>query len=76
METLLILSAAVAFAVCVHFGVGFLFQLFRGFVGSTVAICDRSSVSRPDFRANEASYAFIAAIIAGMPTRFMTRVIL
>jgi hypothetical protein len=69
VETLLILSPAVAFAVCVHFGVGFSFQLFRGFVGPTVAICDRSSVSGPDFRANEASYAFMAAIIAGMPTK-------
>lgn len=76
METLLILSAVVAFAVCVHFGVGFSFRLFRGFVGPMGALCDRSSVSGPDFRANEASYAFIAAIIAGMPIRFMTRVIL
>jgi uncharacterized membrane protein YeaQ/YmgE (transglycosylase-associated protein family) len=76
VETLLILSAAVASAVCVHFGVGFLFQLFRGFVGSTVAICDRSSISGPYFRANEASYAFMAAIIAGMPMIFITRVML
>ena len=76
VETLQILSAAVAFAVRVHFGVGSSFWLFRGFVEPTVAICDRSSVSGPDFRANEGSYAFIAAIIAGMPIRFMTRVML
>jgi hypothetical protein len=76
VETLLILSAAVAFAVSVHFGVVSSFRLFRGFVGPTVAICERSSVSGPNFRANEASYAFIAAIIAGMPIIFMTRVIL
>ena len=76
VETLLILSAAVAFAVCVHFGVGSSFRLFRGFVGPTVAICDRSSISGPYFRANEASYAFMAAIIAGMPMIFITRVML
>lgn len=76
METLLILSAAVAFVVCVHFGVGFSFRLFREFVQPTVAICDRPCILGSDFRANEGSYAFIAAIIAGMPIRFMTRVML
>ena len=76
VETLLILSAAVAFVFCVHFGVGSSFRLLRGFVGPTVAICDRSSASGPNFKANEASYTFIAAIIAGMPIMFMTRVML
>lgn len=76
MEILLILGLAVAFAVRVHFGLGFSFRLYRAFVGSMAAICDRSSVLAPDFSVNEASYAFIAAIIAGMPIMFMTRVIL
>ena len=76
METLLILGPALAFAVCVHFGVGFSFRLFRGPVGPRIAICDRSSVPGRYFRASEASYAFMAAIIAGMPIRFMTRVML
>ncbi|MEO9517791.1 MAG: hypothetical protein ABJG55_18975 [Paracoccaceae bacterium] len=76
VETVLILGPAVAFAVCVHFGVGSSFRLFRGFEGPTVAVYASSSVSCPDFRANEASHAFIAAIIAGMPMMFMTRVIL
>ena len=76
VETRLILCGAVAFAVCIHFGVRSSFRLFRGFAWSTVAICDRSSVLTLDFRANEASYVFIAAIIAGIPMIFITRVIL
>lgn len=76
MEALLTLSAALAFVFCVYFGLRSSFRLFRGFAGSTVAMCDRSSVSGPNFRANEASYALIAAIMAGMPIRFMTRAIL
>ena len=76
VEILHLLRPAVAFAVCVPFGAGFSFRVFRGGVGPKVAICDRSSVLAPDVRANEASYAFIAAIIAGMAMMFITQVTL
>lgn len=44
--------------------------------GAVVAIRDGLNLGAADFRANEAPYAFIAPIIAGIPMMFMTRVIL
>ena len=67
METPLIAMPAVVFDVCVRFGVRSSFGLPRWIVGTAVAKCDRSGILGANSSANEAAYALIAAIIAGMP---------
>ena len=76
METRLIAMPTVVLDVCVRFGVRSSFWRARWIGGSVVASRDGSGIFGVNFRANEVSYAFIAAIIAGMPMMFMTRVIL
>ena len=76
METWLIAMPTVVFDVCVRFGVRSSFWRARWIAGSVVATRDGSGIFGVNFRVNEVSYAFMAAIIAGTPMIFMTRVIL
>lgn len=76
METRLIAMPTFVFDVCVRFGVRSSFWRARWIAGSVVATLDGSGIFGANFRANEAAYAFMAAIIAGTPMIFITRFIL
>ena len=76
METLLLVGSMANFYVHRHFGAEPSLRLFWCIVGAVRAIPSLFESLRSNLKANETFYAFIAAIIAGMPIRFMTRVIL
>ena len=76
METRLIVIGKVVFGVCIRFGVRSVFRWQVWIVWLFVAVSDGFGILAADLRANGAPYAFMAAIIAGMPMMFITRVIL
>ena len=76
MGTLLTLVPTLVFDVLVHLAPCRHFGCFEGLWGRGSPLEADPGIFGASFRVNEASYTFIAAIIAGMPIMFITRVIL